>query len=104
MAAERTLYVEIRHHVTELLNVFGQMRSTSNVLETSEAIATEACSDAGELMDCAQLRELAACQSEVADGLSCVGWRPRWGLERLLREVVTAIDVDELLRIGLDVI
>ena len=84
--------------------MLGQVRGAGDIVKPGKAMAAEARSYAGKLMDCAQFGELAARQPEMANRLGGVGRGSRWRFERLLREVVATVDVDELLGVRLDMV
>lgn len=80
----RTLYVEVRHHVAEFLDMSGQVRAGGDVLQPAEALAGEAGGDTGKLAHGTQLGKPLTREAEGTDVLRLVGrgWRGR--LEALL--------------------
>lgn len=100
----RTLYVEIRHHVAEFLDMAGQVRAAGNVLQPAEALAGKPGRDTGKLAMGTQVGKPLTREAKGADVLRLVRGGQRRRLEALLRQIGAAVDVDLLLRVGLDVV
>ena len=99
-----TFDVKVGDHVAKLLDVLGEMGLAGDALEAGEAGLGEAGGDAGELVDGAELGEAATGEAEVGEGVGLVRGRRGRRLEALLGEVGAAVEVDELVGVGFDVV
>lgn len=82
----------------------GQVRAAGNVLQPAEALAGKAGGDTGKLAMGTQVGKPLTREAKGADVLGLVGSGGRRRLEALLREIGAAVDVDLLVRVGLDVV
>ena len=95
-AGAGTFGVEERDHVTKLLDAAGNVRLICDTLQAAKSPPGEACRNARELMDDAEVGELPAGEAKGGNSLDLIIFLRHGQLEALLREVGAALETDGL--------